>query len=102
MKAKEFADDFNFNEFDKKKFIEKFTNDFNEAIVFQKKQGWGFSRFKNCVKEASDKFSAIFKAAGTPPRDGLWGFFYATVVVKMRAEMFPREHADIEARRKLR
>lgn len=92
--------------FNNRGFIEAFIEEFNERVELTKLsrdnqvQEFSFNIFQNIVKEMEDKFWAISnKKPGPGFTQGLWNTFYAIGVIKAREIYFPKEHAEICARR---
>lgn len=93
--------------FDNKGFVKAFTEEFRSRLELTRQgreaQGmpFTFNLFQNLVKEMENKFWAISnKLPTTGFTPGLWNAFYAMGVIPLRKEFFPKEHADIDARRK--
>lgn len=111
MKTKEYISKFiketsRGNLFDNKGFIKAFTEEFLTRIEttrnarLSRGQEFEFHLFQNLVKEMEDKFWAISsKKPGVGFTPGLWNAFYAVGVIPARAKYFPKEHAEIDARR---
>lgn len=92
--------------FDHKGFVKALSQEFNDRLevtrVDRESRGteFQFNLFQNLVKEMEDKFWAISnKKPGKPFTPGLWGAFYALGVIPARKKYFPKEHAEIDARR---
>ena len=109
-----------------KEYIQKFTKETSRGVIFDNKgfvkalieefearlemtklarlnkgQEFEFNIFQNLVKEMEDKFWAISnKRPSIGFTQGLWNTFYAMGVIPARKEYFPKEHAEIDARRK--
>jgi len=93
MKPKEYIKKYKLNiqeKFNHEAFIVDFTADLMTTIeFFSKVNHLSYERFKQCVKEIRQKWDSIsLKSKGTGLPEGLWKYFYATVVVKIRDEMF--------------
>ncbi len=71
-------------------FISDFTLDFISLVEwFKSKSAWQYPHFQECIKQIRQKWDSINnKTAGELP-ESLWGYFYATVVVKAEEELFP-------------
>jgi len=71
-------------------FISDFTLDFMTLLEFQQRSGvWNYPKFKNCIKDVRQKWDSISnKTLGTGLPDKLWNYFFASVVVPVREEMF--------------
>jgi len=106
MKTKEYikkyeldkSDKFNHNE-----FVSDLTIDFMTLLEVGKATE-NLKGFENGVRAIKMKFDAINnKTVGCIP-DKLWKYFYATVIVKMREELFPtemqRQREDREERKR--
>ncbi len=96
MKTKEYVTKYELDKddrFNHSEFTADLTNEFLSLLeVGKNKEGEinikGFENAVNCIRM---KWSAINnKTVGQLP-EKLWSYFYATVVVKMREEMFPEE-----------
>ena len=93
MNPKQYIKKYNLSEgdkFDHSEFISDFTIDILSLIEWNKaKSGWEYSHFQMCVKQIRQKWDSINnKTLGELP-EKLWGYFYATVIVSLRNEMFP-------------
>lgn len=112
MKTKEYVTKFNVKKgntqyFDNKGFMKAFIGEFNERLELTRQarlssnMPFTFNLFQNLVKEMEDKFWAISnKRPSIGFTQGLWNTFYAMGVIPARKEYFPKEHAEIDARRK--
>lgn len=96
MKTKEYVTKYELDKDDKfnhQEFTADLTNEFLSLLeVGKNKEGEinikGFENAVNCIRM---KWNAINnKTVGQLP-EKLWNYFYATVVAKMREEMFPEE-----------
>lgn len=87
-----------------------FLNDLNEELLARiereraerKKAGLEYSYriFQVIIQEMQTKFCAISnKKVGGPLRPELWNAFYAKYIIPIREKGFPKEHADIQAKR---
>ncbi len=77
------------DEFDHNAFVNDLAQDFISQIEFHQQINWSYRKFKNCVKEISQKYNSISnKVYGTGLPDKLWKYFYATIICKIRDEMF--------------
>jgi hypothetical protein len=76
--------------FDHKEFISDLTNDFISLLEYSKAEN-NLKGFENALRCISDRYKGIEKkTAGIfPPK--LWNYFYATVVVKLRDELCPKQ-----------
>lgn len=93
MKPKHYVDKYNLSESDRfnhSDFIADLTFDFMTMLEFMQQSGvWNYAKFKNCIKDMRFKYDAISnKTIGTGLPDKLWNYFYASVVVPVRDEMF--------------
>lgn len=84
------------NKFNHTDFVFDITNDFISLLELNKAENniKGFENSLRCIKMKFDSISN--KTLGVFP-EKLWGFFFASVVVKLREEMCPK---DMEKRRK--
>ncbi len=94
------------NRFNTNTFLEDLDKDFKERIQAitdsRKKEGLEFSYriFLKIVSEMQQKFCAISnKKVGGPLHESLWSAFYAKSVIPTRANLFPAEHQEIQAKR---
>lgn len=111
MKTKEYVQKFTKETsrgviFDNKGFVKALIEEFEARLEMtklarlNKGQAFEFNIFQNLVKEMEDKFWAISsKKPGVGFTPGLWNAFYATGIIPIRAKYFPKEHAEIDARR---
>ena len=111
MKTKEYVQKFTKETsrgviFDNKGFVKALIEEFEARLEMtklarlNKGQEFEFNIFQNLVKEMEDKFWAISsKKPGVGFTPGLWNAFYAVGVIPARAKYFPKEHAEIDARR---
>lgn len=78
------------NQFSHPEFVSDLTIDFISIIEwFKAKSSWQYPHFQECVKQIRQKWDSINnKTAGELP-EKLWGYFWATVVVKSEEELFP-------------
>jgi hypothetical protein len=82
------------NKFDHTEFVEDLLMDFMTLLEVGKSpsKGLNIKGFENSVNALRQKWNAIHNKTvdgGLPEK--LWGFFYATKIVKMRDELFPKE-----------
>lgn len=112
MKTNEYVKQFkldreNYN-FNRKKFMEAFGQEFKDRIeamitACQKmKVQFTYEKFLHAVKEQQDKFWSISnkKAGGEPFSEKLFSAFFALHVIPIRANLFPNLHAELEEKRK--
>lgn len=111
MKTNEYVKQFkldreNYN-FNRKKFMEAFGQEFKDRIeamitACQKmKAQFTYEKFLHAVKEQQDKFQSISnKKAGEPFSEKLFSAFFALHVIPIRANLFPNLHAELEEKRK--
>lgn len=111
MKTNEYVKQFkldreNYN-FNRKKFMEAFGQEFKDRIeamitACQKmKVQFTYEKFLHAVKEQQDKFQGISnKKAGEPFSEKLFSAFFALHVIPIRANLFPDLHAELEEKRK--
>lgn len=111
MKTNEYIKQFkldreNYN-FNRKKFMEAFGQEFKDRIeamitACQKmKVQFTYEKFLHAVKEQQDKFRSISnKKAGEPFSEKLFSAFFALHVISIRANLFPNLHAELEEKRK--
>lgn len=107
MKTNEYVKQFkldreNYN-FNRKKFMEAFGQEFKDRIeamitACQKmKVQFTYEKFLHAVKEQQDKFRSISnKKAGEPFSEKLFSAFFALHVIPIRANLFPNLHAELE------
>lgn len=94
MKPKEYIKKYGTDKslnYDRKSFVADFTFDFMNTIeCMQSCNQMQFVNFQNVIKQLRQKFDGIVnKSLGTSDQwEKQWKFFYATVVVKVRDEMF--------------
>ncbi len=80
------------NKFNHNDFISDLTNDFITLLEVGNSTK-NFKGYENAVRAILMKWDAINnKTVGNLP-DKLWNFFYATVIVKTKEELFPEEIA---------
>ena len=111
MKTNEYVKQFkldreNYN-FNRKKFMEAFGQEFKDRIeamitACQKmKVQFTYEKFLHAVKEQQDKFQSISnKKAGEPFSEKLFSAFFALHVIPIRANLFPNLHVELEEKRK--
>ena len=91
MKTKEYVKKYQLNvddNFNHKDFMVDFTNDFNEMLSNAKIDG-DYGKFKRLVDDIKKKWSNINnKTLGQLP-EKLWSYFYASVIITHKDEMFP-------------
>lgn len=83
------------DKFDHSEFVEDLANDFI-ALLEMNKANDNLKGFDNALRCIKMKFDAINNKTVGCLTDKLWNYFYATVVVKLRDEMCPR---DMEKKR---
>lgn len=93
MKPKHYVDKYNLDKSDRfshPDFVADLTFDFMTLLEFQQQSGvWNYAKFQNCVKEIRQKFDSISnKTIGTGLPEKIWKYFFASVVVPIRDEMF--------------
>lgn len=106
MKTKEYVEKYKLNlddKFNHSEFISDLTIDFVSLLEVGKATE-NVKGFNNAVSAIKMKFDAINnKTVGQIP-EKLWNYFYATVVVKMKAELFPefvkREKEEFDERKR--
>lgn len=88
--------------FNREEFLQLFGKDFldrlkiNQDACLKMGVAFTFQKFLNLVKEHQQRYDKISqKKVGAPLTEGLWGAFYATVIVKIRAEIFPEESRQL-------
>lgn len=91
MKTKEYVKKYNLNvsdKFDHSEFVADLTVDFITLLEVGKSTE-NIKGFDNAVRAIRMKFDAINnKTVGCIP-EKLWNYFFATVIAKMREELFP-------------
>lgn len=98
-------------EFNRTKFLKKFSEEFleyveNDTLGLDANGKIQFERFKEIVQNFLQKFNAIsrLRAQMRSPGEGLtkrlWGYFYAHTVIPERARRFPEIHEGILKRYK--
>lgn len=108
MKTKDYIDKYELDrndQFDHKSFTADLTNEFFSLLeVGKNKEGQlnikGYENAINCIRRKWDAINN--KTVGQLP-EKLWSFFFATVIAKMREELFPeqmKQRADEKAFRK--
>lgn len=107
MKTAEYVKQFkldtpNYN-FNRKKFMEAFGQEFKDRIeamitACKKMQvQFTYEKFLHAIKEQQDKFWNISnKKLGEPFSEGLFSAFFALHVIPLRATLFPNIHAELE------
>ena len=96
MKTKEYLEKYDLHKndtFDHKEFTSDLTNEFFSLLeVGKNKEGQiNIKGYENAVQCIRRKWDAVNnKTVGQLP-EKLWNYFYATVIAKMREEMFPKE-----------
>lgn len=105
--VKQFKLDREHYDFNRKKFIEAFGQEFNDRIeatitACKKMQvQFTYEKFLHAVKEQQDKFWNISnKKVGEPFSEGLFSAFFALHVIPLRASLFPNIHAELEEKRR--
>lgn len=111
MKTAEYVKQFkldmpNYN-FNRKKFMEAFSQEFKDRIeamitACKKMQvQFTYEKFLHAIKEQQDKFWNISKKKlGEPFSDKLFSAFFALHIIPLRATLFPNIHAELEEKRK--
>jgi len=93
MKTKEYVKKYELNKsdkFDHSEFVADLTVDFMTLLEVGKGDQ-SLKGYENAVRAVRMKFDAVNnKTVGCIP-EKLWGYFFATVIVKMREEFFPTE-----------
>lgn len=85
--------------FNHSEFSNDLAMDFVSSVEAKQQLNWDIHKFEHCVKEIRDKYDSISnKSIGTGLPDKLWNYFYATIVCKIRDEMFSEE---MERRRRI-
>lgn len=113
MKTQEYIKQFKLDQehynFNRKKFMEAFGQEFNdriEAIITACKKmqvQFTYEKFLHAIKEQQDKFWNISnKKVGEPFSEGLFSAFFALHVIPLRASLFPNIHAELEEKRRKR
>lgn len=111
MKTQEYIKQFNLDRehynFNRKKFMEAFGQEFNDRIeatitACKKMQvHFTYEKFLHAIKEQQDKFRSISnKKVGEPFSEGLFSAFFALHVIPLRASLFPNIHAKLEKKRR--
>lgn len=111
MKTQEYVKQFKLDRehynFNRKKFIEVFGQEFKDRIeatitACKKMQvQFTYEKFLHAVKEQQDKFWNISnKKVGEPFSEGLFSAFFALHVIPLRASLFPNIHAELEEKRR--
>lgn len=100
MKTQEYVKKFELNKSDKfnhTEFVADLANDFVALLELNKAEN-NIKGFDNALRALRMKWDAINnKTVGNLP-EKLWGYFFATVVVKLREELCPK---DMEKRRQI-
>lgn len=93
MKTQEYIKKYGLNEsnkFDHSAFVQDLANEFISLLEINKAND-NLKGFDNAVRCIKMKFGAIEnKTLGVFP-EKLWGFFFATVIVKLREELCPKQ-----------
>ena len=74
-----------------KSFLEDFTAEFKNLLELHKAQG-NIYGFNNAVKELRSKWDGISAKICFGLPDGMWNFFFATVVSQLRDELCPNAY----------
>jgi hypothetical protein len=109
MNTKEYIKRFMLN--DRKTFMESYQEPFLQALKDELEErmiarqntenGLDYRIFQTYIREMQTKFSSISaKVPGGIPKS-VWGAYYAGYILALRAKYFPKEHAEIIARREL-
>src|SRR5690348_7317118 len=92
MKPKDYVRKYNLDQgshFDQNSFVKDLTLDFQSTIEFlQSKDQLNYERFKSVIKEIRQKYDSINNKSGGKLTEGLWNYFYATIIVKVRDQLF--------------
>lgn len=93
MKPKEYVKKYRLNEqeqFCHNNFIVDLTIDFTSVIEYLlTTNNFNYNRFKSVVKEIRQKFDGISnKSKGKGLPESLWKYFYASVIIKAKDELF--------------
>jgi hypothetical protein len=97
MKPLQYVQKYNLNtnsNFNHSEFIQDLTTDFLTLLEISKTSTGKYvlAGFENTVRAIRQKWDGISnKTIGVGLPDKLWNYFYATVIVKMRQELFPDE-----------
>lgn len=111
MRTKDYIAQFRLNEmdWDRKKFFRALEQEFKDRIeiTIEARKSMGctfeFNHFTHLVKEIQEKFWSISAhKSGEPFSKALFSAFYASVIIKYRAKYFPKEDAEIKAKREAR
>lgn len=111
MKTREYVEQFKLDRehynFNRKKFIEAFGQEFNDRIeatitACKKMQvQFTYEKFLHAIKEQQNKFRNISnKKVGEPFSKDLFSAFFALHVIPLRASLFPNLHAELEEKRR--
>jgi hypothetical protein len=93
MKPKEYIKKYKLDvqeQFNHNNFIVDLTADFMAVIEYlASTNNFNYNRFKIVIKEIRQKFDGISnKAKGKGLPESLWKYFYATVIIKVKNELF--------------
>lgn len=106
MKPKEFVDKYNLSSGWKsqyqKRFLSDLTSEFMAFLEYNKAQD-NIKGFDQAVRVISDKWNAISNKTPYGLPEGLWKYFYATVIAPAREQLCPREmnrRREVAAERK--
>ena len=94
MKPRHYVKKYHLDEsehYDRRGFMVDFSSDFMATIeVAQSHTDFNLTHWDNLVKQMRSKFDGIVnKSKGTPESwEKTWKYFYATVVVKVRDQLF--------------
>lgn len=100
MKTQEYIKKYKLNisdKFDHSEFVSDLANDFVVLLELSKAND-NIKGFDNAVRAIRMKFDAINNKTVGQLGDKLWNYFFATVVVKLREELCPK---DMEKRRRI-
>jgi len=97
LKPKEYVRKYGFDRYvgfvskdSKSEFLSDLANDFSTSVEYLATiNQLSYERFKNCIKEIKQKWDSISnKMKGEGLSEGFWKYFFATVIVPMRDQMF--------------
>lgn len=103
MKSKEYIEKFNLTNrtFNREAFLQALGEEFEEKLKERQQSEYGldYHMFKHYIDEMEDKFRGISKKVPGGLTKNLWGAFYASQIVRLRAIYCPKDHQEIIARR---